>query len=82
MFMQLINEVLHEHLYKGTLVYLNSILIYTKTMEEEHHVKLIRTIHEKLCIAQHYAKLFHKTKLYYLGYCIWHEGVKMDPEKV
>lgn len=28
-FMQLINKVLHDHLYKGVLVYLDDILIYT-----------------------------------------------------
>lgn len=45
-FMQLINEVLHEHLYKGVLVYLDDILIYTKVMEE--HIKLVRVVLEKL----------------------------------
>ncbi|XP_013921040.1 PREDICTED: RNA-directed DNA polymerase homolog [Thamnophis sirtalis] len=29
-FMQLINEVLHDHLYKGVIVYLDDILIYTQ----------------------------------------------------
>lgn len=29
-FMQLINEVLHEHLYQGVLVYLDNILIYSE----------------------------------------------------
>ncbi|XP_013920161.1 PREDICTED: RNA-directed DNA polymerase homolog [Thamnophis sirtalis] len=38
-FMQLINEVLHEHLYQGVLVYLDAILIFSKTLEE--HVKLV-----------------------------------------
>ncbi|XP_060545015.1 retrotransposon-derived protein PEG10 isoform X5 [Pantherophis guttatus] len=33
-FMQLINEVLHEHLYKGVLVYLDDILIYTETIDQ------------------------------------------------
>lgn len=32
MFMQFINKVQNEHLYKGILVYLDDILIYTKTM--------------------------------------------------
>lgn len=40
MFMQLINELLHEHLYQGVLVYLDDILIYTKMMEE--HTQLVR----------------------------------------
>lgn len=38
-FMQLINKVLHEHLYKRVLVYLDDILIYTETKPE--HIKLI-----------------------------------------
>lgn len=50
MFMQLINEVLHEHLFKGVLVYLDYILIYTEAMEE--HVKLVETVLQKLLVAQ------------------------------
>lgn len=38
-FMQLINQVLHDHLHKGVLVYFDDILIYTETMAE--HVKLV-----------------------------------------
>lgn len=82
--MQLINEVLHEHLYKGVLVYLNDILIYTETMAE--HVKLIRAVLKKVTATQLYGKLskceFHQNKIEYLGYCISHEGMKMDPEKI
>lgn len=37
-FMQVINEVLHDHLYHGVLVYLDDILIYTKMMEEHVHL--------------------------------------------
>lgn len=33
-FMQLINQVLHDYLYKGLLVYLDDILIYTETVAE------------------------------------------------
>lgn len=83
-FMQLINEVLNEHLYKGVLVYLDDILIYTKMMEE--HVILVRALLEKLRKAQLYAKLskynFHKTKLDCLRYQISQDGIEMDPRKV
>lgn len=41
-FMQVINEVLHEHLYRGVLVYLDNILIYTKDMQE--HTRLVRQV--------------------------------------
>lgn len=33
-FMQLMNEVLHDHLYKGVLVYLDNIFIFTETIGE------------------------------------------------
>lgn len=46
MFMKLINEVLHEHLYKHILVYLDDILIYTETKDE--HIKVVGTVLEKL----------------------------------
>lgn len=70
MFIQLINEVLHEHLYKGVLVYLDDILIYTET--KTVHVKLVRVVLNKLHAAKLYVKLskceFHKEKIDYLGY--------------
>lgn len=78
------NEILHEHLYKGVLVYLSNILIDTETSED--HVKLVRAVLKELQRAQLYAKLskceFHKTRLDYLGYCICNEGVEMDPSHV
>lgn len=55
MFMQVINGVLHDHLYQGVLVYLDDILIYTKTMEE--HTQLVRQVLEKLLVAKLYIKL-------------------------
>lgn len=83
-FMQVINEVLQEHLYWGVLVYLDDILIYTNTMEE--HTHLVRQVLKKLLKAKLFVKLlkceFHHTKLDYLGYRISQDGVKMDPKKV
>lgn len=82
-FMQLINEVLHEHLYKGVLVYLDDILINTKTMEE--HIKLMCMVLKKFRATELYAKLsrceLHQDIIDYLNYCISHEGIEMDPEK-
>ncbi|KAK9395798.1 hypothetical protein NXF25_019159 [Crotalus adamanteus] len=83
-FMQTINAVLHEHLYHGVLVYLDDILIYSKTMEE--HIRLVREVLHKLLQAQLFVKLskceFHKTRIEYLGYKISASGIEMDPAKV
>ncbi|XP_013928253.1 PREDICTED: atrial natriuretic peptide-converting enzyme [Thamnophis sirtalis] len=54
-FMQLTNEVLHEHLYKGVLVYMNDILIFTETIED--HIPLVHQVLEKLLAANLYVKL-------------------------
>lgn len=83
-FMQLMNEVLHEHLYHGVLVYLDDILIYTNTMEE--HILLVRKVLEKLLAAKLFIKVskceFHRTELDYLGYQILRKGLCMDSKKV
>lgn len=82
-FMQLISEVLHEHLCQGVLVYLD-ILIYTTTVAE--HTRLVQQLFQKLLAAKFYVKLskceFHQTWLDYLDYCISSHGVEMDPRKV
>lgn len=54
-FMQLINDVLHEQLYQGVLVYLNDILIYTTTMVE--YIQLVRQVLQKLLVVNLYVKL-------------------------
>lgn len=83
-FIQLINNVLHEHLYQGVLVYLDDILIYPTTMEE--HTWLVQQVLRKLLVAKLYVKLskceFHQAHLDYLGYCISSTGVEMDPHKI
>lgn len=53
--MKLINEVLHEHLYRGVLVYLDDILVYSKMMEE--HIVLVRQVLSKLLAARLFIKL-------------------------
>lgn len=79
--MQLINEMLHEHLYKGVLVYLNDILVYTETMDE--HIQLVLQVVKILLVAHLYIKLskceFHRTCF---GYPIPSGGLDMDLVKV
>lgn len=54
-FMQLINEVMHEYLYQGVLIYLDDILIYTQTIEE--HTRLVRHVLQKLLDAKLFIKM-------------------------
>lgn len=83
-FMQLVNEILQEHLYKGIFVHLDNILIYTKILEER--VTLVRHVLSKLLGAKLCIKLskceFHKTQLDYLEFRISANRIEMDPTKV
>ncbi|KAG5719715.1 hypothetical protein E4T56_gene18502 [Termitomyces sp. T112] len=65
-------------------VYLDDILIYTKTLEE--HCQITCLILEHLCQHQLYLKLekykFKQTQIGYLGLIISYGAIEMDPVKV
>ncbi|XP_015284069.1 PREDICTED: RNA-directed DNA polymerase homolog, partial [Gekko japonicus] len=83
-FMNLINEVLHQHLFNGALVYLDNILLHSQDMDS--HVTLVREVLETLYEHKLFAKLskceFQKEEADFLGYCISQRGLEMDPHKV
>jgi hypothetical protein len=82
--MYLMNKVFMEYLDKFVVVFIDDILIFSKT--EEEHEKHLRLVLEKLGSNQLYAKFskceFWLTKVAFLGHVISAEGISVDPGKV
>jgi hypothetical protein len=83
-FMYFMNKVFMEYLDKFVVVFIDDILIFSKT-EEEHGTHL-RLVLEKLRAHQLYAKFskceFWLSKVAFLGHVISAEGVLVDLGKV
>jgi hypothetical protein len=83
-FMYLMNKVFMEYLDKFVIVFIDDILIFSKTMEEhEEHLTLVL---QKLRFNQLYAKFskceFWLTEVAFLGHVISAGGISVDPSKV
>jgi hypothetical protein len=82
--MYLMNKVFMEYLDKFVVVFVDDILIYSKTeVEHEEHLRLVL---EKLRANQVYAKFskceFWLMQVTFLGHVISAGGVLVDPGKV
>ena len=80
--MRVMNFVFHEYLDLFVILYLDDILVYSKS-EAEHEVHL-RLVLQKLREHQLYAKFskceFWLEKVNFLGHVISAEGISVDPE--
>nr|GFC38440.1 putative reverse transcriptase domain-containing protein [Tanacetum cinerariifolium] len=83
-FMDLMNRICNPYLNKFVIVFIDDILIYSKTKEE--HEEHLKTILELLKREQLYAKFskcdFWLEYVQFLGHVIDSEGVHMDPAKI
>ncbi|KAJ9562159.1 LOW QUALITY PROTEIN: hypothetical protein OSB04_007319 [Centaurea solstitialis] len=83
-FMDLKNRVCRPILDRSVIVFIDDILIYSKTKED--HVKHLREVLETLRKKQLYAKFskcdFWLQEVQFLGHLVNREGIKVDPAKV
>ena len=83
-FMTLMNDIFREYLDEFVIVYLDDILIYSKTKEE--HLKHLCLVLKTLKEHKLYAKLkkceLVRQKVEYTGHYISAEGITVDPRKI
>jgi hypothetical protein len=83
-FQRLMNDVFRQYLDKFVLVYLDDILVYSKTPDE--HLDHLQRVFSLLRQHQLYGKLskceFGKDTCDFLGHVITSSGIKPDPKKV
>ncbi|KAD2394125.1 hypothetical protein E3N88_41102 [Mikania micrantha] len=82
--MDLMNRVFHDFLDKFVIVFIDDILVYSKSKKE--HEEHLRAVLEILRQKKPYAKFskcdFWLDKVAFLGHVISAEGIMMDPTKV
>jgi hypothetical protein len=82
--MYLMNSIFMLELDKFVVVFIDGILVYSKTMEE--HEEHLRVVLQRLREHQLYAKFimceFWIKKVPFLGHVVSPEGITVDPDKV
>jgi hypothetical protein len=83
-FMYLMNKVFMEYLDKFVMVFINDMLVYSRS--EEEHEEHLHLFLQKLRGHKLYAKLskceFWLKQVTFLGHIISKGGISMDPSKV
>ena len=83
-FMDLMNRVFKPYLDKFVIIFIDDILIYSKSQAE--HEGHLRTVLQTLSEHELYAKLskcdFWLQEVDFLGHVVCKEGIKVDPKKV
>ena len=82
--MDLMNRVFHEYLDKFFVVFIDDILIYSKSQEE--HATHLELVLQRLRYEKLYAKFskceFWLEKVSFLGHIVSGDGISVDPAKI
>eukprot|EP00253_Pinus_taeda_P032748 PITA_32748 len=83
-FMRLMNEMMKEYIGKFVIVYLDDILIFSRTKAKhlQHVCKVLEKLQQNKLLINLKKCTFVQKELIYLGFVIEENELKMDPEKV
>ncbi|CAL2250755.1 unnamed protein product [Prunus armeniaca] len=83
-FMDLMNRVFRPYLDHFVIVFIDDILVYSKTLEgHKKHLRLVlRTLRRKQLYAKFSKCQFWLDRVVFLGHVISTEGIYVDPQKV
>ncbi|GJR14387.1 putative reverse transcriptase domain-containing protein [Tanacetum coccineum] len=83
-FMDLMNRVCKSYLDKFIIVFIDNILIYSRTKEDhENHLRLMLELLRKEKLYAKFSKSeFWLQEVHFLGHVINHEGIHVDPSKI
>nr|GFB98706.1 putative reverse transcriptase domain-containing protein [Tanacetum cinerariifolium] len=83
-FMDLMNRIFHEFLDKFVIVFIDDILVFSKSKEEheDHRCTVLQTLRQEKLYAKFSKCEFWLSSVAFLGHIVSAEGITMDPAKV